>query len=62
MVIVMFVAFIESTGMFLALGDMTGYRSARRTSRAACASTASARSSAACFNSFPIPRSRRTSA
>ena len=62
MTLVMIVVMIESTGMFLALSDMTGEdrRSAR--SRRACGWTASARSSAASSTPSPTRRSRRTSA
>ena len=38
MIIVMFVTFIESTGMFLAVGDWWSVRSTRRRWCAACAS------------------------
>jgi xanthine/uracil permease len=43
MTLVMVVVMIESTGMFLALGDMTGKKWARPTWRAACAPMAWAR-------------------
>ena len=62
MCIVMIVVMIESLGMFLALGEITGKKVDREALTAACAPTASARCSAACSIPSPTRRSRRMSA
>lgn len=61
MCIVMLVVMIESLGMFLALGDITGREVNQASLTWACAPTASARCWAAFSTPSPTPRSRRMS-
>ena len=61
MTIVMIVVMIESTGMFLALSDITGKKSARLIWPPVCARTDWEPSSAACSIPSPIPASRKMS-
>ena len=63
MCLVMIVVMVESLGMFFAVGEMVGRpHGPEDASRAACAATRSAPSSAGCSTPSPTPPSRRTSA
>ncbi len=61
MCLVMIVVMIESLGMFLAIGNMTGRGLSRDDLTRGLRRMVSAPSSAACSTRFPTPRSRRMS-
>ena len=62
MCIVMLITLVESTGMFLALADITGKRLSNAELTNGLRADGLGTVIGGLFNTFPIPRSRRTSA